>query len=276
MSKCTHYILLVLVVVFPFTGLTHARSLNDIQQTGEIRICTAGSLYQFYEDMGRVFADWLKVKPVVTHLPSWDHQFHNFSGETIKDASYIPKLLKTGQCDIYPNDLVVNDWRKKKLSFSVLYQTRMVVLVHKDNKNNYHSLKDLMGKTMGVAKNTTYHTWFEERNSNELKESPIRIMFMETDDAWKAVDEGKINFTVSNADSVFKNTAQYTQNLAIAFPIGPVTDIGWAYSKEDENLGQMIDVFFKQQQRRDSELDKIWLRSGIRLSNYMHIMATML
>ncbi len=208
-----------------------ARSLDEIRKSGELRLCVAGSSSRLYSQMGTVFAEHLRVRANIKKLDSWDQQFHNKDGVTVKEESYTPLLMETGECDCYPNDVVMHEWRMKKLGFVVLFKTRMTVVVHRDKKENFRSKADLMGKTAAVMKGTTYHTWIEEKNRTDFADNPVRIQYMSTDDSMKAVDSKAADFTVIGADGALNWTRNKVKNSETAFFVGPVTQVGWAFEK---------------------------------------------
>ena len=259
----------VLILVSPSAM---ARSLAEINKTQELRICTAGSSSDYYEEMGRVFAKWLNVRAAVQTLPSWDHQFHNDDGLTIREESYTPKLLASGECDCYPNDLVVNDWRKTKMTLVPLYETRTVVLVHKDNLDKFQSRNSLRGHTAAVMKNTSYHTWLDEQNQADFSREPVTIEFMKTYDAWDAVSKKQVDFTLCNATTVFKELAGRAKDLRIAFSVGPAKQLAWGFDTNNETLILAAKLFVKRQMRRNSDFDLIWQEKGTSIADYTDLM----
>ncbi|MDB2405523.1 transporter substrate-binding domain-containing protein [Arcobacteraceae bacterium] len=263
-NKRTLFILFIL-----FAIMAHSRELDIIKKSGELRVCTAGSAYEYYEKMALVFAKHLEVKAIVTNLPSWDHQFHNEDGKTIKEGVYIPKLMQSGKCDIYPNDLVIHEWRKKKLALLPIFQTFMVVAVHKDKIEEYKEIVDLKNKHAVLMENTTYHTWLEKVNQDFKEEEKVKISFLKTYEAWKSISENKADFTVANVNGLFKKTKTIAKNIRVAFKISDPSDIGWAFNPMDEKLINNANAFIVTQQKKDSEFDKIWANEGLSLSEYM-------
>lgn len=267
MRKITFCGIILLLLIIG--NLVEARSLDEIKKSGEIRICLAGSAHEYYQEMGEVFARWLNVKASIKNLDSWDHQFHNATGKTEKDLSYSPALLKNGTCDFYPNDLVMNDWRKKKLAFVKLFQSQMVVSVHKDRFGEFAEIKDLKGKTAAVMKNSSYHNWIVTSNQSTLSNNPAQFVFLKTYDAWEAVRQKKADFTISNASGILKQLDGKAKDLRIAFSVGKTSDIGWALSKDDKDLLIVLEMFIKGQLRKRSEFDIIWQNRGMGLVEYM-------
>ena len=97
------------------------------------------------KSVGVVVKNKLCIWNGLQRLDSWDQQFQNDKGVTDKDAAYTPALMDSGDCDLYPNDLVKNDWCSKKLDFVILFRTCMVVVVNKNNQAGYKGVIDLDG-----------------------------------------------------------------------------------------------------------------------------------
>jgi len=269
-KKILIQVVLFLILWQGGSSMTAARSLDDIKKSGEIRLCVAGSSYELYTQMGTAFAESLGLKAKVRKLDSWDQQFQNKEGITLKEESYTPYLMESGECDIYPNDLVIQEWREKKLDFAVLFRTRMTVVVHKDNQNNFKTEADLKGKQAAIMNGTTYHTWMEEKNKSDFADNPIKIQFMPTDDSMLAVDNKSVDFTVIGADGALNWTRNKVKNSVTPFFIGPVTRLGWGFCKKDTDLQDAVRKFFDSQQKVNSRFDIIWKKKvGISLSEYM-------
>lgn len=260
----------ILCMAFFFSGsFAEGRSLEEIKQSKELRMCVAGSSHELYTRMGMAFAESLGIQAKVRKLDSWDQQFHNQEGVTLKSDAYTPHLLETGQCDFYPNDLVMHEWRKKKLDFVVLFRTRMTVVVHKENLNQIKSETDLKGKRAAVMKGTTYHTWMEEKNKSDFADKPISIRFMSTDESMKAVNSKAADFTIIGADGALNWTRNKVRNSVTAFFVGPATEVGWAFPKGDNDLREAARKFFDSQKTPGSQFDVIWKEKvGISLSEY--------
>ena len=95
-------------------GVAMGRTLEDVRASNELRICVVGSSAAFYQANGEAFARHLGVKAVVTPLKSWDDQFRNRDGQVVRDGRYLARPLENGECDLFPNDLHVLDWRLTK------------------------------------------------------------------------------------------------------------------------------------------------------------------
>ena len=268
--RMTPYICLGLLIIgLCAPGRAWPRSLAEIRKTNELRICVAGSSYELYTAMALAFAEHLEISPRVKRLDSWDQQFQNDKGVTDKEAAYTPALMDSGDCDVYPNDLVKNDWRLKKLDFVILFRTRMVVVVNTDNQPAYKSVADLAGKTAAIQKGTSYHSWLETQNAGPLASNPIQIRFMTTDESMHAVDAKSADFTIIGADGALNWTRNKVKHVVVAIPIGNTTELGWAFRKKDKDLQQAVRRFVDSQAVVGSRFDEIWQEKvGIPLSEF--------
>nr|CRH04912.1 conserved protein of unknown function [Candidatus Magnetococcus massalia] len=249
--------------------------MAEIKKSAELRLCVAGSSHRLYQAMGVKFAQFLAVKPIIHRLHSWDQQFHNGVGETVKQAFYTPTLLRSGICDLYPNNLVVKPWRLRKLAIIPLYNTWMTVIMHKDRSQQFEKLAQLGGKSASVMKSTSYHNWLEKVNRTILKENPVRIQFAKTDQSMQAVNSGAVDFTLIGADGAFNWTRKKVPELEIAFPTGPTSLVGWATHQEHVELQAALHEFFLRQYTPDSPLDRIWLKHvGITLNEFNTFIGT--
>jgi len=122
---------------------TSARTLPQIRESGVLRICTAGSSASFYRANGEAFARFLDVRAVVTELPSFEAQFHNAEGITVRGDSDEPQRLADGSCDLYPNDLHIVSWRESKLRLVPYYAVRNVIVAHRDSRVGIRNVGDL-------------------------------------------------------------------------------------------------------------------------------------
>ena len=268
--RITQFICLgVFIIGLLAPGQAWPRSLEQIRKTKELRICVAGSSYELYTAMALAFTEHLGVSPRVKRLDSWDQQFQNDKGVTEKEAAYTPALMESGDCDCYPNDVVKNDWRLKKLDFVILFRTRMVVVVNKDNQAVYKGVVDLAGKNAVIQKGTSYYSWLETQNAGPLASNPIHIQFMTTDESMQAVDAKSADFTIIGADGALNWTRNKVKNVVVAFPIGDTTEVGWAFRKKDRDLQEAVRRFFDSEAAVGSRFDEIWKEKvGIPLSEF--------
>lgn len=265
-----------------------ARSLEEIVRSGELRVCIApihpsiaiveppdcrancairgptyDSVLAFTATLGDgVSAHFQRV--------DWDEQFHNASGKTVRDASYTPALMADGTCDLYPSKLTRNAWRLKKLDFVTLFKNRMMVIVKKAEARQYVDLDDLAGKVAAAEKDTSFHTWLQEQNANQFARSPVEIELMPMMQGIDAVDRGQVDFMMMDSDAAIWSTRNQFSNSTVAFPVGPVDEIGWAFRKSDKGLQAAVRGFFAAQKAdSNSALNRIWRDAlGISLERF--------
>lgn len=254
-----------------------ARSLKDINASGEIRACIApihpsiataepadceddcafsGPAYEKV----LAFAGALDggIKPVFRRV-GWDEQFYDATGATKRDAAYTPALLASGACDIYPNHLTVTDWRLKKLAIVPLFRNRMMVIVNKAQKDRYAGPDDLAGKVSAVQKDTSFHSWLQAQNKSAYASNPVKIRLVETASTFTALDAGEIDFVLTDANAAIWAIRHQLKQAAVAFPVGATEHIGWGMRKQDEALQARVAAFFAaQKSSQTTTFNRIW------------------
>ena len=271
--------LLGVLVLGGLLGLAQARSLAEIQQSKEFRVCIApihpslaevtppdcweqctftGPVYEevvaFAATLGAEVQ--LKVRRVV-----WDTQFHNREGVTVREASYTPALLASGTCDVYPNHLTKTAWRLTKLDFVTLYPNRMMVLVNRAHQAQFRTPADLAGKVAAIEKDVSQHGWLQDQNISAYAANPVRITHMPFNGGLKAVDAGEVDFTMMDSDQAMWATRYQFKNTVVAFPVGPLEEVGWAFRKDDKDLQAAVQAFFESQRADpNSALQALWTK----------------
>ncbi len=293
MKKAWNYrqvIFLILILVLSATASVQARSLEEIRQSKEIRICLASDLFVaaeapdcrdnckfsglIYEE-SLAFANTLgnEIQPKFFKV-EWDEQFFDKEGKIIYEADYTPELLASGQCDFFPTNLTKNEWRLKKMDFVTLFPNRIMVIVRKSEKAGFKTVADLAGKTAAISDATSYSTWMKEQNRTVFVSNPVKLVdILQTDEAGvNAVETGKANFTLMDSDKAVWLARHVLKNSTVAFPVGPTDEIGWAFRKEDKDLQAAVQKFFDENRSHTSLLNKIWERYfGITMNMFISI-----
>ena len=238
--------------------LSQARNLHDIDATMTLRICVAGSAADFYQANGEAFAYYLGVRPEVRRLENFDQQFHNDSGRTVREESYVPKLLADGSCDVFPNDLHIVDWRESKMRLVPYYNVRNVVLAHPAQRDVLKGPADLAGRVAAVQKGTAYEDWLLAANENEFASNPVVIRNAPTSDSVRMVAEREADFTIIGTESAFRWTRSEMANMTILFPVSTPVNVGWGVSASATDLAQALERFMADSKRIDSPLDSNW------------------
>ncbi|KIA81417.1 hypothetical protein QR66_04780 [Chromobacterium piscinae] len=282
-------LLAVCLLAMPAQG----RSLADILKTHQLRVCIAplhpavaqaapkdcreqcvfsGPVYEEALAFTHYLGNGVRIKALRV---GWDEQFFDKTGKTELEASYTPQLMASGACDIYPNHLTKTAWRQKKLDFVTMFPSRMMVIANANLREQLHGSAQLAGLRAGTTKDTSYHTWLQEQNRGAFSSNPIKIELMPSDEALQAVNAGKVDFILMDADVAIWHTHHQLQNTYVAFPVGPKDEIGWAFRKDDKDLQAAAAKFFaEQRQRPDSELNRIWLRyHGHSLTDFIALVA---
>jgi membrane-bound lytic murein transglycosylase F len=265
-----------------------ARGLEEIRKSGELRACivqvtpayatfadpacrenceVSGPVPRVVEAVAGALGPDVRA---VFHRLEWDEQFHNAEGQTVLEAEYTPHHLETGRCDVYPTHLTKNKWRLKKLDFAILFMNRIMVIVHQDRLPKFTSMDDLAGKTAGVALNTSLHTWVLEQSQGPFRDNPIQVRLIDSGSELDSVQSGFADFTLLDAEVSLWESVNRFQDLSVAFPVGPMDEIGWAFSQRDQDLRDAVQAFFTEQIRTEiSTLNTIWKEEyGLTLSQF--------
>jgi membrane-bound lytic murein transglycosylase F len=265
--------LLALLLMLP--AIAQARPLTEIKKTKELRVCLSPLEDYLFKvepanckekckysgvayDSALIFAKSIGVKLGV-RVVSWDEQFFNDKGVTLREATYTPELLATGKCDLYTSNVTKNEWRLKKMDFMTLFPNRMLVVVKKNRKKEFTTQQSLGGKTIATVKDTSYHTWLEVANSTTYKNNPIKIMLVADGEMVPAVTSGKADATMLDYDYAVYVTEKKARELGTAIGVGDPQEVGWAARKDSQDLQAAVKEFFKNQMAEpQSELNSVW------------------
>lgn len=285
---------IVLTPIF-LASPAQARSFQDILDSGELRVCFApihpsvvqakpegcledcrfsGPAYEAAQAFVAFLGDLITLRALRI---DWDEQFFNDQGHTDRDAEYIPALLDSGHCDLYPNNLTKNAWRLQKMDIVTMFTNRMMVLVNVESQNVIRSPSELAGKVAVVEKDTSYHTWLQDQNRTTFADNPVDIHLQPTTDALKNLTGMQAEFTVIDADAAFWIIRNQFPDLIMAFPVGTMEEVGWGIRKDSPELHQILQDFFNQQRAdRNSALNATWNRHfGMNLNQFISLLGSM-
>jgi hypothetical protein len=247
-----------------------ARTLEEVRASNELRICVAGSSAAFYQANGEAFARHLGVTAVVTPLKTWDDQFKNRDGQMIRDGRYLARPLENGECDLFPNDLHVLDWRLTKMDLVPYYTVRKMVIAQQRLRQSVRSPADLAGLRAAVQKGTSYDAWLNAENATTYSSKPIQIAHHPTLESVQRVSQGLADFTVTGSEGAFKwiRSGEY-ENLDLLFPVDDIVSVGWGIAPSAGDLRQALQRYFDDSLRVGSALDRSWQRYyGISRTEY--------
>lgn len=172
----------------------------------------------------------------------------------IKDLDFegvIPSL-GSGQADIAIAGLVPTPEREEVVSFTEpYYQNGQVIIVHKDNVDEFTSVEDFSGKKIGAQLSTTQEAYVKENFPEDielLSLSKVNNLVMEvknkTIDGLFLIDNAAEPYVAQNDDLVI---------LDIEFPPEPGNAI--AVAKDMTDLADYIDAHLKTL-KEDGTLDE--------------------
>lgn len=289
---CITLLLLMPGLLLP--AMTHARSLQEILDSKELRVCLvpihpsvasvepanctqdcrfSGPALEAAQAFAQFLGEDLALRAVRV---DWDEQFFNNQGRTVREAEYVPALLESGQCDLYPNNLSKNAWRLSKMDIVTMFTNRPIVLVHAQSRESVRGPSDLGGKAVVVEKDTSYHTWLQAQNKTTFAADPMNIRLMPTEQALNTLARGEADFTILDADAIFWVLRNQFPELHMAFPVGTMEEVGWGLRKSDTQLRQAVARFFHEQRGDpDSALHAIWKRHfGMDLNQFISLLGS--
>ena len=153
--------------------------------------------------------------------------------------------LKSGRIDIIWNGLDITPERQQNMLFSDPYMdNRQIVFVKKGNDQGIKSEADLAGKTVGTQAGSTAETYIagNEALKNSFKEFKTYGDYVS---AFMDLENGRIDALV--CDEIVGRYAMSKQDGkfdALDVTVGPVTQFGIAFRKEDTELRDKVQKVF--------------------------------
>jgi len=246
-EKSACLILAIMAVLFIFSvcyfGCDKEWGSNNvfkgILKAGEITVCTRNNVHCYYlyreqamgfeYDLAKAFADYLGVNLKVRIAEKWE--------------GMIPALTE-GTCSFIAASMTIMLQRKKWVSFSNRYMPiQQYVIVHRNNRS-IRGPEDLAGKTVHIRAGTSY-----EERLKSLKNKGIDLEIklhddLPTEELIHQVAEGKIEVTIADSNIALLNQRYYPKAV-LACPISEQEFLGWAVSRNAQNLLYQINCFFK-------------------------------
>jgi membrane-bound lytic murein transglycosylase F len=182
----------------------------------------------FEYELAKEFADYLDVElEIIT--PGWGSMFES---------------LNKGKGDFIASGLTITEEREKFLLFSRQYMAIQQKFIHHKLKFGIKNLSQLAEKTIHVREGTSYQERLEE-----LKESGIDIDIRllpntATDEIIRMVSEKEISYTIADSNIALLNRRYYPE-IKIGMSIQEEESLGWAVKKDDQELCEQINLFFK-------------------------------
>ena len=153
--------------------------------------------------------------------------------------------LKSGRIDIIWNGLDITPERQENMLFSDPYMdNRQIVFVKKGNDQGIKSEADLAGKTVGTQAGSTAESYIDKTAA--LKDSFKEFKtYGDYVSAFMDLENGRIDALV--CDEIVGRYAMSKQGDkfdALNVTVGPVSEFGFAFSKENQALRDKVQKVF--------------------------------
>ncbi len=191
----------------------------------------------------------------------------------VDNFSKLIPALEAGRGDIIVDNLTINDFRRRKIAFSVAVDhVREQVLVGK-NDRSIQRVRDLNGKSVMVNRGSTFWralVWLKENRYPDIEiiESPDGV---QVEDVLDRLAAGEIDATImdSNLVAIYQT---YRDDFRVAVDFSGQRDIGWGVRKNAVELLSQINSYLQLEHRVDDrgkrfsgDLDQIKERRVLRV-----------
>ncbi len=191
----------------------------------------------------------------------------------VDNFSKLIPALEAGRGDIIVDNLTINDFRRRKIAFSVAVDhVREQVLVGK-NDRSIQRVRDLNGKSVMVNRGSTFWralVWLKENRYPDIEiiESPDGV---QVEDVLDRLAAGEIDATImdSNLVAIYQT---YRDDFRVAVDFSGQRDIGWGVRKNAVELLSQINSYLQLEHRVDDrgkrftgDLDQITERRVLRV-----------
>lgn len=255
----------IIICVFTVGSFNPDNSLQKIKNRGELVVITDNNAHGYYLyknqpmgfefDLAQEFANFLNVKlSIVT--PGWEKIFDTL-------------LLEDG--DLIASSLTQTPKREARVTFSDPYMpVQQQVIIHQKTRG-IKKLSDLNGKTIHIRKNTSYHEQLLELQKTGIKIHLALYENVPTEEFLSQIQSGEILITIADSN-IFRLNRRYYPDLRIAFPISDQQSLGWAIKKNDIQLLNKINAFFKNK-KTNGTFGKIYNKyyAGTEIFDYVDV-----
>ena len=214
-----------------------ARSLDDIQSSGYIKIVTTSSspphgfldpesneLEGIMFQLGRAIAQHLDVEPRFNEVP--------FSG-------LIPSL-KSGRADLMSGPLFITDKRAEQVGFTQpIYGWGEGVAVRSDSDKRYREFSDFSGQHVGALVSSVQHDMLKELDGTDVTTYKNYVSLIAD------LRAGRIDAAIIDPPSIaYQLKSKSISGVELLTDYNPMKDwkIGMAVEKGNEDLRQAVDA----------------------------------
>lgn len=147
----------------------------------------------------------------------------------------LQKKLASGEIAVIANQLIVTPENRRQFDFVRPYASnRLVCVQHEDDKRDFLSLDDLVGKKLGVLA----HTGIEEQARGALGKSVVP--FASIDMAFKQLSEKKLDAVLEESLIADYYIERDALPIKVTAPFAPPLTAGWAVQKGNKALAQHL------------------------------------
>jgi polar amino acid transport system substrate-binding protein len=153
--------------------------------------------------------------------------------ENMDFDALIPSLV-SGKIDLIASGLSINDERKKKIDYSVPYNTMGSRIVVLKNNTSINGFKDLKNKTLGVEVGTIQYDLIESRK-NEIG----KIVGYKNGELFLALSTGKVDAVIENSVMTgyfMKNKSKGIKEIKMVGELLIPTDMGYGIAKGNNDF----------------------------------------
>ena len=153
--------------------------------------------------------------------------------------------LKAGNIDIIWNGLDITPERMENILYSKPYMdNRQILLVRSGNNLGIHSEGDLAGKVVGTQAGSNSETYVDQ-NENLKKSFTAFKTYDNYKNAFKDLEDGVVDVLICDEIAGRYEMSKVPQKFdPIEVTIGPVTEIGIGFRKDDTELRDKVQMAF--------------------------------
>ncbi|MBT8422563.1 MAG: membrane-bound lytic murein transglycosylase MltF, partial [Gammaproteobacteria bacterium] len=234
----------VLLAVVLSTCSQSPSTLEEVLETGQLRVITRNSPTTFYRGpFGFEGPEYDRVEAFRARLEEKFARTISIDYQTADTLNEIFAALESGRAHIAAASLTITDDRRQRVAFAPAYQTVSQYLVYRLNSGRPRSLDALAGKSLEVISGSSFAETLtrlqQEHSDLAWGENP----HAETSDLLLAVQEREIDYTVVDSNDYYVHR-YYMPDLRKAFKLKEDDKLAWALHPQATALLDEIETFF--------------------------------
>ncbi len=225
--------------------------LDEVRQTGELRVVTRNGPTAYFEDGGgpsgpeydllRGFAEELGVRLQLVVVA--------------KSAQVLPALL-SGEAHLAAAGLTISPEAERLVDFGPVYQQITEHIVYRDGRRRPRDLSQLRGKRLEIPSGASYVKSLLRAQSQVPELVWTEDPHADQNELLNRVARGALDYTIvkSNSYAMYRS---YIPEIRVAFNLAEGESVAWAFPKRaDPSLRQAAERYFARI-RASGELDRI-------------------